>query len=193
MTDKYACFDELTKEMNPGRDFRIQMEQRSGSDYLIIAPHGGKIEKGTSELARAIAREDTSFYLFEGIRQSGNADLHITSDKFDEPNALAIAGKHRKAIGIHGRKNRNDGQTVYLGGLDDQLVASLQERLSDSGFPANSDGHAFPARRPNNICNRGTSKSGAQLELPLNLRIDLLRSAERMTLFSDVVRMALIN
>jgi phage replication-related protein YjqB (UPF0714/DUF867 family) len=51
----------------------------------VIAPHGGGIEPGTSELATAIAGDDFSLYLFEGLKSAGNGELHITSTNFDEP------------------------------------------------------------------------------------------------------------
>jgi phage replication-related protein YjqB (UPF0714/DUF867 family) len=43
----------------------------------ILAPHGGGIEPGTSELAEAVAGEGLSFYAFEGLKRSGNAVLHV--------------------------------------------------------------------------------------------------------------------
>jgi phage replication-related protein YjqB (UPF0714/DUF867 family) len=51
----------------------------------IIAPHGGKIEPGTSEIAAAIAGDDYSLYRFQGLRDRPREELHITSAKFDEP------------------------------------------------------------------------------------------------------------
>jgi poly-gamma-glutamate hydrolase-like protein len=56
----------------------------------LVAPHGGGIEPGTSELADAIAASDLSFYTFEGLKPSGNTDLHITSTRFDEPMCLTL-------------------------------------------------------------------------------------------------------
>ena len=40
------------------RDFRVRV-RRSKSDTVIIAPHGGGIEPGTSEIAEAIAASDS--------------------------------------------------------------------------------------------------------------------------------------
>jgi phage replication-related protein YjqB (UPF0714/DUF867 family) len=57
---------------------------RLGSDVCIIAPHGGKIEKWTSEIATALAGDDYNLYLFEGLKRAKNRDLHITSSRFDE-------------------------------------------------------------------------------------------------------------
>ncbi|MBX9746202.1 MAG: poly-gamma-glutamate hydrolase family protein [Hyphomonadaceae bacterium] len=193
MVDRYNSFDELARDMLLGRDYRIETVERPGSDFLIIAPHGGKIEKGTSELTRAIAGADFSFYSFEGVRAAGNRGLHITSHKFDEPTALKLAGRSRKVVGIHGRRNGQDNQTAYLGGLDERLVNSIKLELSNSGFPAVSGKHDFPATNPQNICNIGTSGSGVQLELPLDLRMELLESEIRMRRFATAVRTALLR
>lgn len=191
MKDRFNCFSELQSEMDNGADFRIEWRLRQGSDFLIVAPHGGKIEPVTSELARAIADADLSYYSFEGCRMSKNKELHITSHKFDEPTALELAADVPKVLGIHGREDKNDRATAYLGGLDEQLVSNIQNELLKEGFPAISTGHAFPARHPRNICNRGTSGSGAQMELPLSFRRRLKSSNVLMTKYSQAVRQAL--
>ena len=178
--------------MSLGQDYGIQLAHRLNSDVLIIAPHGGKIERGTSELARAIAGDDMSFYAFEGLRACDNRILHITSHRFDEPSALKLAGHANKIVGIHGRKDDQDIESTYLGGLDCQLVRAIEHALLRSGFSAQSTGHSFPASNPRNICNRGRSGTGAQLELPLELRKRLLESKDRMNRFSVAVRNALV-
>jgi phage replication-related protein YjqB (UPF0714/DUF867 family) len=70
---------------------------------LTIAPHGGRIEPGTSEIAALIAGESYNLHRFEGRKPPGqNAVLHITSHHFDEPRALNLARKCRIVLGIHG-------------------------------------------------------------------------------------------
>ncbi|QYA04553.1 poly-gamma-glutamate hydrolase family protein [Rhizobium sp. B21/90] len=56
----------------------------------MIAPHGGKVERGTSELALAVAGTRLSYYLFEDLKPKGNRDLHVTSSSFNETQALAV-------------------------------------------------------------------------------------------------------
>ncbi|WP_376782030.1 poly-gamma-glutamate hydrolase family protein [Agrobacterium cavarae] len=60
------------------------------SSVCVIAPHGGKVERGTSELALAVAGTRLSYYLFEDLKPKGNRDLHVTSSSFNEPQALAV-------------------------------------------------------------------------------------------------------
>ena len=82
--DTYNSFANLAKHAEEGRDFKVRTQERLGTT-VIIAPHGGGIEPGTSEIAEAIAGNDLSLYLFEGIRDENNRELHITSTRFDEP------------------------------------------------------------------------------------------------------------
>jgi phage replication-related protein YjqB (UPF0714/DUF867 family) len=56
-----------------------------------VAPHGGRIEDGTLEIARAIAGRDHHLYLLEGRRTSHNYHtLHLTSHRFDKPRCLDL-------------------------------------------------------------------------------------------------------
>src|SRR5207244_1480540 len=91
MPDKYPNFETLKKEKIESRDYVITVEHEGRSKgIIVIAPHGGKIEFGTSEIAREVAGHDHCFYLFEGKMQSGNGELHITSTNFDEPQARKL-------------------------------------------------------------------------------------------------------
>ena len=82
--------ERVAAEQVEGRDYRVTAVRR-GSGIAVIAPHGGRIERGTSEVARAIAGEDLDLYLFEGCLPSLNFEtLHLTSRHFDEPRALGL-------------------------------------------------------------------------------------------------------
>ncbi|MBI4005935.1 MAG: poly-gamma-glutamate hydrolase family protein [Gammaproteobacteria bacterium] len=166
--DKYSSFDELRRCEIEGHDYRIRL--RSGlSDFAIIAPHGGKIERGTSQIADAIACAEHSFYSFDGVKDKNNHHLHITSDRFDEPQALRVAGNVKTVIAIHGAKGKKDA--IYTGGLDRILEQRILDVLHTAGFTAEHD--PSPTRQGmgmNNICNRGRSGQGVQLELTQSLR-----------------------
>jgi hypothetical protein len=90
MADKYASFQELERAERRGV-YRVLSRPRKAT-IAVIAPHGGKIEPGTSEIARKIAGADFSFYAFEGRKKRHNKSLHITSTRFDEPICLALIG-----------------------------------------------------------------------------------------------------
>ena len=154
-----------------GRDYRIRLRQGMRT-FAIMAPHGGKIERGTSQLAEAIAGTEHAFYSFEGIKNKNNHYLHITSDRFDEPRALALAKRVRTVITIHGAKGRD--RNIYTGGQNPDLEQQLLDALSDAGFTAMHD--PSPTRQGmgvTNICNRGYAGGGIQIELTQGLRKNL--------------------
>jgi phage replication-related protein YjqB (UPF0714/DUF867 family) len=162
-------FNDLARVQSRGTDYEIRVERRAGSAVAIIAPHGGGIEDGTSEIARAIAGNEFNLYLFEGIRLSRNyAALHLTSSRFDEPECLALISECRYVIAVHGCGGK--GERVLLGGLDGMLKNRIGVAIADSGLVAEGSGHRYPAVHPRNICNRGKSGRGVQLELTYELR-----------------------
>jgi phage replication-related protein YjqB (UPF0714/DUF867 family) len=169
--DRYKCFAELGKCETEGMDYRIRMHRRN-SCFSIMAPHGGKIERGTSQLAEAIAGNEHTFYSFEGIKDSNNHHLHITSDRFDEPKALALAKCVRTVITIHGAKGR--ARNIYTGGQYVDMEQKILHALGHAGFTAMHD--PSPTRQGmgvTNICNRGYGGKGIQIELTQGLRKDL--------------------
>ena len=98
---KYASFEELAEHEAQGRDFRVRRIERTGARVVILAPHGGKIEEGTSEIAALIAGADHSLFCFEGLKSYGrNRDLHITSHRFDHPDCLDMAARHDIVVSV---------------------------------------------------------------------------------------------
>jgi phage replication-related protein YjqB (UPF0714/DUF867 family) len=83
--DTYRNFIELSKKEVDGVDFRVVILGQPTASTVVVAPHGGGIEPGTSQVAQAIADDNFNLALFEGIKASGNSILHITSTNFDEP------------------------------------------------------------------------------------------------------------
>ena len=84
--DDYWSFTELAKNERE-QDYKVFSRPR-GSEVIIIAPHGGGIEPGTSEIAEAIAGDNFSLYCFEGLKANCNKILHIKSINFDEPKCI---------------------------------------------------------------------------------------------------------
>lgn len=89
MNSWYKSFAELNAVEKNGLSFRVQVKNRKTA-CVVIAPHGGGIEPGTTELAIAIAGWSFSLYTFDGIRLDGNELLHITSTLFDEPKGVSL-------------------------------------------------------------------------------------------------------
>jgi phage replication-related protein YjqB (UPF0714/DUF867 family) len=173
--NKYDSYAELARNERLGRDFRIHSCRRPHSAVLIVAPHGGLIEAGTSEIAHLIAGDDHSLFVFEGLKPRGaNRDLHITSHRFDHPDCLAMAARCEVILSVHGCL----GETrIHVGGLDAELAAELATHLGAAGFPVEAESRRYPGKHPLNICNRGSRAQGAQLEITYDLRAGEKRAA----------------
>ena len=182
-SDSYRCYDDLARRFAEGIDFAVHLRRCERSAVAILAPHGGCIEGGTSEVARLIAGDEHGLYLFEGLRTTGDnfACLHLASHCFDEPRCLELIRDCDTVISVHGFAAA--APDVLLGGLDERLKQLLADALTACGFSVLSHGHRFPGRDPRNICNRGRGGEGVQLELSEELRA----SGDRLG-FADAVR-----
>lgn len=188
MQDKYTSFAALEAAELAGRDYSTTVHERQQSGVLIVAPHGGSIEIGTTELAELIAGSDYSLFTFNGLKVRGrNRDLHITSHNFDHPECVALAALHPIVLAIHGCKG--DSSQIYVGGRDEELATLLTERLGTAGLRATATGHKYPGRNPLNICNRGARGRGAQLEFTWDLRDEPASRA----LIAPIVRSAVME
>jgi phage replication-related protein YjqB (UPF0714/DUF867 family) len=177
MSDRYADFSALARVLIEDVDYVVHADRRN-STLAIVAPHGGGIEPGTSELAAAIARERHSFYAFEGVRSKGNGELHVTSTRFDEPRLLEVVTAAQTVIALHGEAG--DREAVYVGGLDVALGQRLTASLIAAGFSATPhDDARLHGTDPANLCNRGSSGAGVQLEISRATRRTLFASLDR--------------
>lgn len=130
--NKYQNFSELSKYEAIGVDYRIGI-QDVGSKISIFAIHGGLIEPTTTEIAKAIARDEFNYYLFEGIKTDGNWDLHISSSQFDEPHALRLTEKSKTCVSIHGFKEKSK-KLVCLGGMNERLKELISRRIKETNI-----------------------------------------------------------
>jgi len=184
--DTYSCFVELKNHEEQNKDYKISISD-VGSGITIIAPHGGKIEPGTCDIAKKIATERFNYYCFEGIKKENNRRLHITSHNFDEPTAVKIISGSQIVVAIHACTGNE--RFVYLGGLDNVLKAVIAKALESRGIIVPKGHEKFKGSNPDNICNRGVHKKGVQLEITRGLRDDL----NKRQLISEAVRAALIS
>ena len=185
----YSSFKELADCEVEGQDYRIRIELRDPR-VLILAPHGGRIEPATVEIAEAIAGTNYSFYAFEGLKRDGNNVLHIESHLFDEPRALKAVEKADVVIAVHGQIDRKDG-FIMAGGLDTHLRSEIERQLETSGFLTRLPAEGLMGTDPQNICNRGKLRQGVQLEISRKVR-DLLRNdTDRLRALGEAVRRAI--
>ncbi len=186
--DRYRDFAELGEHEREGVDYQIRAHPRP-SGVAVIAPHGGKIEPGTAEIAEAIAAEHFSFYAFEGVKRAHNQDLHLSSVRFDEPQCVALIEGARVVLSIHGLSDHT-AEFVCAGGMHEDLKERLLESLQSAGFDARTDDDpAHSGSSPVNLCNR--RGPGAQLEISRALREKLRDGTAELDQFSDAVRRVL--
>jgi phage replication-related protein YjqB (UPF0714/DUF867 family) len=192
-TDLYGSYAELVAAEQEGVDYRIVLLDRSAA-VTIIAPHGGYIEPPTSALAVAIAADDHNAYCFDGLQTDRqHHELHITSNNFDEPTGCALIARSDIVVALHGRQDRDEPHSVWIGGLDRELCDAIASHLRRAGFEAATEGHEFPAVALANICNRGRRNKGIQLELPGSLRKTLRKDAEAFNRFTKAIRSSIVD
>lgn len=188
MTSSYRSYDELRDQEAEDKDYQVR-SQRRDERVLIMAPHGGKIEPMTSEIAEAIAKDVYSFYSFEGLKTDGNSVLHIESHLFDEPRALKAVEKADVVVTVHGQLNHKE-EFIMVGGLHVDLRSEIRRELEAAGFQTRPPTEGLQGIDPDNLCNRGRWKGGVQLEVSRKVRDSLRTAPERLQGFGDAVRKA---
>src|SRR5215470_12200644 len=118
MAEPRSYEDILARGYVAGRDFCITFGDSRIERCLLIAPHGGGIEPGTSEIMREVAAVGGwAWYEFAGFLQRGNREaLHITSTGFNEPTLIRLLSRTNLVIAFHGAAP-DDDRIVYVGGL----------------------------------------------------------------------------
>lgn len=177
----FRSFADLAAAYAAEQDYRIVEVSRPDSATLILAPHGGQIEAFTSDIARNLAGEEYGLYLFEGLLRAGNfAALHLSSERFDEPGCLQMLRVSDRVISVHGC--HAPGEVVLVGGLDRVLGEAIAANLQAAGISCEEAPTKLAGADPRNVCNRGRSNKGVQLEVSIELR----RSPHRKTLIAAV-------
>ncbi|MBI5622963.1 MAG: poly-gamma-glutamate hydrolase family protein [Elusimicrobia bacterium] len=164
--DRYPDLATLKKSAQEGKDYAVRFDDRRSS-VAVFAIHGGNIEPGTSEAALAVAGEDWSYYLFEcpGSFEACRP-LHVTSARFDDPAAVALATSSVVAVSLHGA--RETRELVCVGGANAAKRASVAASLRAEGLTVEQPCKRLPGASPKNIVNRA-SQGGVQLEISVPL------------------------
>jgi phage replication-related protein YjqB (UPF0714/DUF867 family) len=175
----------------------------------VIAPHGGGIEAGTSELCLAVAGYHPAtlevtppggvtydYWMFEGLRPAGNAALHVTSTGCDDGVARSLCAGALNALALHGCTEAAAGQPegtqlVLVGGRNLPFKQYLLEAFATAGLAA-ADAQpvgALNGDHVDNIANRTLLGMGGHLELTTPLRLAMFRvntREERKNTTTDV-------
>jgi phage replication-related protein YjqB (UPF0714/DUF867 family) len=174
---KYGCYAELECSESKGCDYQIHI-RKGTSGIALMAIHGGEIEPGTLEIAGSAAGDEHSFYAFEGTKEGRNSDLHLRSDSFDEPVGVSMAQGADVVVTIHGCEE--DIEVIYLGGLHKKLKWLIQRNFSLCGFYVPAQVRpGLAGTNPLNICNRGRTGKGVQIEISRGLRRKMFSGLDR--------------
>jgi phage replication-related protein YjqB (UPF0714/DUF867 family) len=148
------------------------------SAFGLMAFHGGNLEQGTDQIARAAAeRAGASLY---AVLQPPDLRWHIPSNEVrpSESERLAAFIEHVDvAVAVHGYGAEGYWTTLLLGGrnrpLASHLGAALRAELSRHDYDVIDELDAIPSRlrgvHRNNPVNLPRS-GGVQLELPPRVR-----------------------
>jgi phage replication-related protein YjqB (UPF0714/DUF867 family) len=156
-----------------------------------MAPHGGSIESGTTELALATAgfvknfngAIDTStthnFFIFNGTNpKDENGKLHVTASHYDDIDANELVSDSLISFAFHGctdlQPNESSGMgyaACLIGGRDQILKEIVEAQLMGSGFNAFiTTQDDLDGSLADNIINKNKRSRGAQVELTTSLR-----------------------
>jgi phage replication-related protein YjqB (UPF0714/DUF867 family) len=197
--DVYASNSDLYADprMVERVDYRRRFKRhRPRTTSVVLAPHGGGIEFGTSELCLAIAGvhpatrvpigQTHDYWMFEGLRSYANDLLHVTSSNCDDRVAVALVGGAAHALGLHGCTAVAAGlpehaRAVLVGGRDRAFRLLLLTNLRRAGFQAvdAADHPELGGYDRTNIANRTKTRRGAQLELTTPLRTAMFTAHTR--------------
>jgi phage replication-related protein YjqB (UPF0714/DUF867 family) len=186
MPDTYSSLDELARR-EPAADFRFVLLDRR-SPVTIVAPHGGRIEPGTSQVAEAIAGQDWNLFAFEGLKPRGNSILHITSTRFRHPELERLLAGSSVGISVHGMAE--PGLRVEVGGLNARLVELIGRELSRARFDVCDAPPSRSARSPENFINR-VAGGGIQIEISQELRALMREDLDLLCRCGEAVRSAI--
>lgn len=193
---------EQNNEMN---DLEILLEAQTSVnvDYLIeanvtdskvavIAIHGGNIEKGTTELAYALASHNNyNYYSFLGSKSSDNFSLHVPSDEFAEAASLQMVSKSKITLSIHGCEGEKE--FTYIGGQDTELAKRIKKSLTKYGFVVKDAPKDLGGNSPDNIVNKNIDAQGVQIEISKGLRTKFLSTNKFLTSYVLAISKAVNN
>ncbi len=195
---EYEDMKLLKQKETQGKDWDKYHTDRE-SAVLVVAPHGGTIEPHTDLIAKAIAKDDFSLFVFRGLRRNSSDRkwLHVTSGNYEEEDLTHLQKKVMVALSVHGAANK-DGykeKTTFMGGGDTLLRDLIWARLEAHGFdaflaPAGLDG----SYKGNFVNKSGPEQNipGVQLEISRGERDALADTPARLERYASAIREVLL-
>ena len=150
------------------RDRTAVLHRKGKGPFIIVAPHGGKIEPRTEQIAGLLSEElgcacycFCSGHLEKHRGGKGKKDRHhINSHHIEAPQLLVLLGERETAVSVHGLGwQRND--TIEVGGLHSCLRDRLKSALNKNRFTAMDPRHKRRAAECEmNVVNRCKGAEG---------------------------------
>jgi len=173
-------FAEKINKGSPPKLVQVLFLNRN-SDMIVVAPHGGKIEPRTEEIAGHLANElRWSCYCFcsghsEDERGgTGNQDEHhIESKQIWPPQLGNLLTDSEIAVSIHGCTD--DYDVIQIGGHNKVKISDLANTLTKMGFKAEEGTGNLAANSSVNFINK-LKRHGVQIELPFSLYRDVKKT-----------------
>jgi phage replication-related protein YjqB (UPF0714/DUF867 family) len=172
--------------------FELADDTGHQSYFVVIAPHGGKIEEHTDEQAAAVLKQlrtagfPASMWACKGFgdETKGASDRwHITSDDI-HPASFPLLGalmsrRFFYGVAFHGFAQQGHEADIYIGGAaPPRLKAAVRKALVDRLDPSlnvkistRKDSPKFQGSRPENVINRLAPRRGIHLEQSARARV----------------------
>lgn len=190
--DHYQNFKEMQKENKEGLDYSVDLKNNN-SNILVMAFHGGFTESGTTELGRAITKDNRiDFYAFNALKPGNmhrpsftSSTLHITSTRFDDPRLIEMLPEKDFCVALHGFGGQEADFCIGGGNKEERvhLVNLLNSRFKDLKS-CDLCCPPFNGTSPKNPINRCKEK-GVQVEMSPKVRKKILADKKFLNQLSD--------
>jgi phage replication-related protein YjqB (UPF0714/DUF867 family) len=207
VNNKVLVSGEVTASLNEAEaqkkgEFIERLTDDGTSKHLVvIAPHGGLIEKSTDLQAEYVSSQLAGKgavcwvckgWSLDGTRKRAFEQWHITSNDIhieSFPKLKTIIGRgFDNAISFHGFNKTGQGidEDVLIGGsigqdVKDTIMNSIQEKVPSLKVKVVSKGEKYSGTAPSNIVNRLAKGRGLQLEQSNEARIYWQQIADAVT------------
>jgi len=185
--DLYPDFYFMTLTHDTTKEYSISVKDRL-AEITIMAPHGGTIEPGTSEMAEELAGSDWNYYAFKNLLPDNGRTMHVTSKNYNDQIAVSLSSASLITVTLHRHKELTE--SVCVGGYNKGLRLAVVDHLQKAGFVSEHPCMRLPGAACKNIANHAVL-GGLQLEIATSLATKLNSDAALRGKFIAAVRNAI--